>query len=296
MVPGELGPVVAGFNGTPGSRLAVRWAAREAALRGRTLRLVHAFSAPLAELTRVHLPGETLDLDTLRRQAEEDLQAAANESVQTWPALAVETTVQTGSPATVLQAAAEQGHMLVLGPARHGWPHRVLLGSTTAELMRTVRVPVILVGSEPAADAAAGHVVVGADGSPSSARAVGFAFDFAARHEVELLAVLAWDELPSDAMPPTGVWKWLDWGDVFGACERELAESLAGWQEQYPDVVLHTQVTTAELPTAFLLRLSTAADFVIVGRHGRAALRHALVGSTSEALAHYASCPVAIVQ
>lgn len=296
MAIGELGPVVAGFHGTPGSRLAVRWAAREAVLRGRTLRLVHAFSAPLAELTRVHLPGEAMELEPLRRNAEQELEAIANECVRVWPALRVDTVVRVGYPATVLQAASEQGHLLVLGPARHGWPHRVLVGSTAAELMRTVHVPVILVGSEPAEGAAAGQVVVGADGSPSSARAVGFAFDYAARHDVTLLAVLAWDELPNDAMPPTGVWKWLDWGDVLRVCERELAESLAGWREQYPDVAVHPQVTTAELPTGFLLRLSAEADLVIVGRHGRAALRHALVGSTSDTVAHYASCPVAVVR
>ena len=34
----------------------------------------------------------------------------------------------------------------------------------------------------------------------------------------------------------------LDWASVEAEAERSLAESLAGWQERYPDVVVHRLV------------------------------------------------------
>lgn len=144
-------------------------------------------------------------------------------------------------------------------------------------------------GDEPS-----GKVVVGVDGSRASTGAVGFAFDHAARHGSALVAVLAWDEFPRDAIPPAGDWK-LDWTDITRSCERDLAESLAGWRERYPDVDVHPEVTTTELPTEILLRHADDADLVVVGRHGRSLVRATVLGSTSHAIVHYAPCAVAIV-
>lgn len=294
MTTAELGRLVVGLNGTPESQRAVRWAAREAALRGRPLHIVRAFTTPLEELARVHLPAEAVALESLRSSAEHEVHRVVEECARTWPDLSISTETRLGHPTAVLRDASEHGAMLVLGTARHGAISRAVLGSTAAELLRKVHLPVVVVREEHES----GHtrrVVVGVDGSRSSTGAVGFAFDHAARHGAELVAALAWDELPRDAIPPAGGWK-LDWADVTRGCERELAESLAGWQEQYPDVVVRPEVTTAELPTEILLRLAAEADLIVVGRHGRALMRFAMLGSTSHSIAHYAPCPVAVVR
>lgn len=291
MVSGKSGPVVVGFDGTPGSRRAVLWACREAEIRGRRVHLARALSVPLEEFTRIHLPVESVDLGPLRDSAEQEADELVRECVRDWPKLNISTEIRLGHPATVLQEVAEHGEMLVLGSSRHGRLRHVLLGSTANELMRRSSVPVVVVRGED--EGPRGKVVVGVDGSRSSAGAVEFAFDHAARHSAEIVAVLAWDEFPRDAIPPAGDWK-LDWTDITRSCERDLAESLAGRRERYPDVVVHPEVTTVELPTEILLRHAEDADLVVVGRHGRS-LRAAMLGSTSHAIAHYAPCPVAVV-
>ncbi|MCX2729402.1 universal stress protein [Saccharopolyspora sp. NFXS83] len=293
MVSGQFGSVVVGFDGTSGSRRAVTWACREAELRGRRVQLVRAFSAPLEELTRIHLPAESVDLGPLRASAERESDDVVQECVRERPELEITTDVRLGHPATVLHDAAERGEMLVLGSSEHGRLHQVLLGSTANELMRKSPVPpVVVVRGE--GDGPRGKVVVGVDGSRASAGAVGFAFDHAARHGADVVAVLAWDELPRDAIPPAGDWK-LDWTDITRSCERVMSESLAGWRERYPDVDVHPEVTTTELPTEILLRHAVGADLVVVGRHGRSLVRATVLGSTSHAIAHYAPCPVAVV-
>jgi nucleotide-binding universal stress UspA family protein len=136
--------------------------------------------------------------------------------------------------------------------------------------------------------------VVGVDGSATSVHAIGFGYDFASRHGAELVAVLAWNETPS-ALSPGPAWQ-LDWTDVDEACRRELAESLAGWEQRYPDVVVHREVTTAQLPAQALLTAAQEADLLVVGSHGRGAVRSMLLGSVSHAVMHYAPCPVVVAR
>ncbi|MCA1189930.1 MULTISPECIES: universal stress protein [unclassified Saccharopolyspora] len=285
------GPVVAGFSGTPGSRQALRWACREAAVRRRELHLVRAFSTPLEELTRIHFPAEPVDFGLLHADVEHEVSGTVAECARDWPELTITGESRLGHPALVLREAAEDGDLLVLGPAQHGRLHHCLLGSTSDELLRGSAVPVVFVRGTEWVERH--RVVVGVDGSRISARAVGFAFDHAARHGAELVAALAWDELPRDAIAPA---RWsLDWTDVTRGCERQLAESLAGWQEQYPDVPVRHEVTTTELPAELLLRHAREAGLVVVGRHGRFLMHAAMVGSTGRAVAHRAPCPVAVV-
>ncbi|SDZ17309.1 Nucleotide-binding universal stress protein, UspA family [Saccharopolyspora shandongensis] len=291
--------VVVGFDASAESRRAVWWAALEAVTRGQPLLLVHAISVPLEELTRIHLPTETVTFEPLRSSAERAAADMAAECRRQLPGLSVRTAVRMGHPASVLLDSATHASVLVLGPPRLGRVHRVLLGSTAGELVRTAHVPVIVVRGErePASarpPAGFERVVVGVDGSECSQRAVGFAYDFASRHHSELTALLAFAEEPSDALRPNQ--GWISGSDVVDDCRRVLAESVAGWRDRYPDVVLHQTVTTTEGPTEALLTAAVDADLLVVGTRGRGIIRSTLLGSVSHAVAHYAPCPVAIVR
>jgi nucleotide-binding universal stress UspA family protein len=293
--------VIAGFDGSLESRQAVWWAAYEAASRRRPLLVVQAFSPSLVELTRVHLPAETVAVEALRDRAEEEVSKLADECRSRLPDLEVRTEVLMGHPATVLSEATARADLLVLGPPRLSRTRTVLLGSTSAELARKSEAPVVVVRGAREAERAGrsptrfDRVVVGVDGSPTSTRAIGFAYEFASRHQSELVAVLAWNELPSDALTPVSAWQ-LDWADIDDACRRELAESLSGWAERYPNVVVRKEVTTTQRPAEALLTAADTADLVVVGSHGRGVVRSVLLGSVSHAVMHYAPCPVAVVR
>ncbi|WP_420803668.1 universal stress protein [Saccharothrix deserti] len=77
----------------------------------------------------------------------------------------------------------------------------MFLGSTTAKLVRECDRPVavvpgsVSVGAYPTDDLAQRQVVVGVDGSDTNQRAIGFAYDIAAHHDADLLAVHAWGRL-----------------------------------------------------------------------------------------------------
>jgi nucleotide-binding universal stress UspA family protein len=198
-----------------------------------------------------------------------------------------------GRPAAVLAEVAEGAELVVVGASGHTALPRMLLGSTAAELAHRCELPVVVVrdGEE---SPRGGRVVVGVDGSGTSARAIEFAFDFAARHGAELVAVHAWSDLPMDALAPVRVWD-ENMPAIRDQGERLLAESLAGPAERYPNVTVHRTVSF-EPPSRALAAQAEEATLLVVGSHGRGALRRVLLGSVSHAMIYHAPCPVAVVR
>jgi nucleotide-binding universal stress UspA family protein len=283
--------VVVGYDGSPAARQAAHWAAREAATRHRPLRIVHAFRWPLPELTQLRTEVVMLSEAPFREQYTKLVDTLVGECQELTPT-EVRGEVADGEPVDVLQRVSADATLLVLGSAGHGTVHQVLLGSTSAELVRHANAPVVVVrGSEEPRQA---RVVVGADGSPTSTHAVDFAFDYATRHNAELVAVHAWSDLPLDALAAVREWD-LDWDEVIEAAKVILSETLAGQSARYPDVRVRQVVTTSK-PVEALLNEAENAGLVVVGSHGRGAVRRMLLGSVSQAVLHYAKCPVAVLR
>ncbi|MER5393131.1 universal stress protein [Saccharopolyspora sp. NPDC002686] len=293
-------PVVVGYDLTESSRRAVWWAAREASSRRLPLLLAHVLTWPLEEHVRVvvegdeHVrivvPGEGPPLqDVLRRE----LGALVEGCQQIAPELEVRDEMKYGDPAEDLAELAEDAELLVLGGPRIE-VELGALGSTSAELLtRRTGAPVVVVRGvreEPNS----GAVVVGVDGSAHSREAIAFAYDFAARHGEELVAVHAWSDLPLD--PFTWIEHWeLPWGEVREEAMEVLASCLAGWSEHYPDVKVR-RVVSPEKPADALLREAQDAALVVVGSHGRGPVRRALLGSVSHAVVNRAQCPAAVLR
>ena len=74
-----------------------------------------------------------------------------------------------------------------------------------------------------------------------------------------------------------------------------MAEALAGWQEQYPDVQV-SKVVVEDRPVRNLLSYTETAQLLVVGSRGRGGFASMLLGSTSTALLHVAECPLLIVR
>ncbi|BCJ35229.1 hypothetical protein Athai_27320 [Actinocatenispora thailandica] len=136
-----------------------------------------------------------------------------------------------------------------------------------------------------------GPVVVGVDGSELSESAVAFAFEAASFRDAELVAVSAWQVPAGLDLVPMQVNV-----DQFGDDQdRALAESLAGYQERYPDVRVRRQVSMGSAAQV-LLEAAADAQLVVVGSRGRGGFKGLLLGSVSQSVLHNASCPVAIIK
>jgi nucleotide-binding universal stress UspA family protein len=291
--------VFAGYDGSEPSQLAVAWAASEAASRGCGLTVVQVVDWPvmgtLPTATGTMAPGGTLiDEQTLRGSAEHQLTEVARELQQARPDLEVDTRVELGRAAVALARIAGARDLVVIGSSGRSALPRMLLGSTAAELVHTCDRPIVVVRDIKDLPAQGGRVVVGVDGSSTSGRAIGFAFDFAARHGCDLVAVHAWSDLPMDALELVRVWD-EDMAEVHRKGEQLLAESLSGYEQRYPDVTVHRAVSF-DRPAHALLEHADDAALLVVGSHGRGAVRSVLVGSVSHAMIYHAPCPVAVLR
>ncbi|WP_168211190.1 universal stress protein [Actinosynnema sp. ALI-1.44] len=136
--------------------------------------------------------------------------------------------------------------------------------------------------------------MVGIDGSDTSSAAIDFAFEFADRHGHDLVAVHAWSDLPLDALAPVRTWDYA-WQDIHDRGAQLFAEHVAGHRGKHPDVVVR-QVISPDRPAHALIEHAQDAALLVVGSHGRGAVKRALLGSVSHSVAYHAPCPVAIVR
>lgn len=285
----EHGPVVAGFDGSEHARRATRWAAEEATRLGRRLLIVTALPVPVPDLvfTPISAPvPDVLSEEVVREQAEKELAAVAAECKKLWPDLEVATRLE---PGRLAELVAEDAELLVVGASGRSALTRALLGSTSADAVHHHKRTVVVRG-----ETTDGKVVVGADGSERNRHAVGFAFDFAARHGRDLVAVHAWADLPLDALSPVRTWDY-DWEQLRSSSEAVLAECLASHQKAHPDVRVQ-KVVSFDGPAHALIEEAKDAALLVLGSHGRGAVRRALLGSVSHAVLYHAHCSVAVIR
>ncbi|MFD2467479.1 universal stress protein [Amycolatopsis silviterrae] len=288
--------VVVGDDGSDGARLAVEWAAAEAEALGTCLVVVRTMTLPSPNVDFVPgvitpVAGEIVADQSFVDYAERELAETAAAIGQKRPGLSVRTRVRLGRASWELADIGRQAELIVVGASGRSGLSRLLLGSTAAQLVHTCARPVVVVR---AAGEGQRRVVVGVDGSPASVAAVRYAYDFADRHGCVLHAVHVWAEPPEDVFGParSGGEGQPDPGDQG---ERVLAEALTGLGERHPDVVVQREVALGRVAEV-LLDHAEAATLLVVGGHGRGALRGAFLGSVSHAMAYHSPCPVAIVR
>ena len=283
-------PVIVGVDGSSVSRVAVDWAARDAALRGTTLRLVHILTPPaVMAFPEVPMPPVYLQwqeeegralLDTALKTVEE---AAGDSRIE------VTTEMVAGPAVPVLADLSADAQMMVVGCRGRGAFARGLLGSISTGLVHHAKCPVAIIHDEDPLmpHPARAPVVVGVDGSPSSDRAVAIAFEQASFRGVDLVAVHAWSD--------SGVFEFpgVDWSQLQALGETTLSERLAGWQERYPDVLVR-RVVVADRPAHQLLEQAESAQLLVVGSRGRGGFAGMLLGSVSTAVIHGAKMPVIV--
>ena len=167
--------VTAGTDGSEPSLRAVEWGAREAALRGASLRIVAVPVLP-RRMSWQPTPHSTPDTvaDTIRDSYEQALAAAAAAAAKAEPGVAVETALLSGKPAHALTEAAADALMLVVGSRGAGGFGALLVGSVSRYVATLAPGPVVVAREE--AGAGHGEVVVGIRDMDQD-KAVAFAFD-----------------------------------------------------------------------------------------------------------------------
>jgi nucleotide-binding universal stress UspA family protein len=278
-------PIVVGVDDSPETELALRWAADEARARNVPVRLITAFRYELAQ-DRLPAFVTVSSVEVLEpRQLAEQLVSKAVDTVTAAGAEAAGEAVD-GDPVRVLVTEAANASVLVLGSRHLKAFGSAVLGSVSAAVAARSAAPTVVVRGPAGRPEEGAGVVVGVDGTDASETLLGYAFEHASRHGVDLRAVLCWhpDLLAlmswrAEPPPPLRVDAW-------------LADALAGWREKFPDVTVHPEVIR-EHPTAGLILASTAQHLLVVGKHGRHP--RAMLGSVSQGVLHHATCPVVVI-
>jgi nucleotide-binding universal stress UspA family protein len=281
--------VVVGVDGGPGGLRAAEYAALHAQEHDLSVRLVHAYHV-IAMATPAMVPMQSLE--DAREFGADALRAAAHRVRDTAPGVEVDTELVIGSaPAALINTSADAALVVVGRNPTHGI-ERVLMGSTSTPVAARAHAPVVSVPANWNRSQDAAVVVVGTDGSEQGRAAVAFAFDEASRRGSALSAVRIWTIPPSwafDAVRLTGEQEWLE------DAELSLAEDLAGYSEQYPDVDVTRIVERAVSPAKALVAHGTGASLLVIGARGHGGIPGLDMGMVARSVLAHANVPVAVV-
>jgi nucleotide-binding universal stress UspA family protein len=196
------------------------------------------------------------------------------------PGLTVQTVIEPSPPVALLRRLAESADLIVLGRHHQSLFERMTEGSITSPLSAHAPCPVMVVPAEYMLGAGTQKpVVVALDATTAAGSALEFAFDEAAQRQVDLIVLHA---RPLDELPITAE-----------EYVVTLAEILAGWKADRPEINVRTVVLSGEADEV-IVDASADAGLLIVGRPHEQHLG-GWARSVARGVLRRARCPLAIV-
>ncbi|MET8582351.1 universal stress protein [Streptomyces collinus] len=285
--PGDLRPIVVGVDPDPAHRMALAWAADEAARRHLPLRAVHVEGVPTRGYRRQEVPPSWEEWnEALHKAGRQALGQAVDFVTARHPRLQVDALLAEGDPVWVLSEQSRGATAVVLG-SRHLSRRQEAFGSTAVALplMARTHCPLVVVPEPEHVTEEPAYFVVGVDGSERSGAAVDVAFEEAALRGARLRALLVREPGPL---------RIFDEHQPQQECRRLLSEVVAGRRARSPEVDLHHEVLVGH-PVQVLTDASAHALGLVVGTRGRGGFAGMLLGSVSQGVLHHARCPVIAV-
>jgi nucleotide-binding universal stress UspA family protein len=255
-------PIVVGFDASPASETALAWAAAEAGLRHTEVSAVMAAVPSFG-------PSPQTEIAWMRFAEAEDRMAGAGVKATLVPCF--------GLPVTELQHHARRAgaDLLVVGRRGLGPLARLVTGSVSETLGEYPRQALAVIPEAWEGGKAAGRILVGVDGSPSSLPALRWAIDEGDRRGTIVEVVRVRDPGTADRA-----------NSSFGVDMAEL------------DDVDRVNVVLRELkghPVEVLLHESVGADMLVVGTRRLGPIGQLLLGSTSHTLIQRSAIPLVVV-
>ena len=225
------------------------------------------------------------------------LQHSVERARTSHPEVEVIAELESGPPASVLIDASDDAVMLVVGTDGVNTLSELILGSISMQCVTHAPCPVAVVPHTATSHEVDGHdprVVVGIDGSALSVQAAHAAFEAASLRGIGLTLLHIWNGPTIDpagmALPSE-----MTGDDAMDDERLDLAETVAGLREQYPDVAIEEHFEHGNAGKV-LAEVSGNAELVVVGSRGHGGLSRLVLGSTSHSLLQHSRCPVLVVR
>jgi len=280
------GTIVVGVDGSVSAQRAIDWAIEQARRAGLALTLVHGID-PARSVWMDPVGGVDHEaiFDAIRDDAAVLLAEAREYAVSRAPDLVVHDLVVGADPRVALLKLSADAALVVIGSRGRGPIRGLLLGSVGVAIIQQAACPVVVVRPDDAPGGSAldrphRGVLVGVDGSPTSAQTAEFAYQQAALHDLPLTIVhCAWEWQPTRTDEEI---------------RSAAIEPLAGLAERYPSVRATVEIVHQD-PADYLAQESRRRDLVVVGAHHGNRLTAFVYGSVARAVVEHATGPVVIV-
>ena len=287
----RLGVILVGVDGSDDGLRAVDYAVAEARIRQTAVKIVNAVDLP--GLFGIPMPqaGREALVAAGRSAAKAGLRRAAATG---FPRERLSSETAVGKPADVLVELSRSAVGVVVGRRGLTGFERVFTGSTSTAVAAGAHCPVLVVPQRwRPPGVPLGTIGVGIDGSERSLPALAAAFEEASIRGAELAVLYAW-EPPEVIYAAAG-----DYADAMARwtemAELRMAEALAGWRSDYPDVEVRRRFLQAH-PAAALIEFSGHLDLLFVGVCGHGSLRGRTVGTVARAVIGESLCPLALIR